>query len=102
MILQRVEINHYIVNQKTSTRVDLPSNKRALDIVLLDRIGSCDNSCDQSCIKHEIKCHRCHRKTKHCFSRSGIPAVTIVAAWISALKGVGPAIASGNYVNNGI
>ena len=30
-----------------------------------------------------------------------IPAVTIVAAWISALTGVGPAMASGSQVNNG-
>ena len=31
-----------------------------------------------------------------------IPAVTMVAAWISAETGVGPAIASGSQVNNGI
>ena len=31
-----------------------------------------------------------------------IPLVTIVAAWISADTGVGPAIASGNQVYNGI
>src|SRR4029077_2540916 len=31
-----------------------------------------------------------------------IPAVTIVAAWINADTGVGPAIASGNHVYNGI
>src|SRR5690349_8371850 len=31
-----------------------------------------------------------------------IPAVTMVAAWISAETGVGPAIASGNQVYNGI
>src|SRR5690606_3406330 len=31
-----------------------------------------------------------------------IPAVTIVAAWISADTGVGPAMASGSQVNNGI
>ena len=30
------------------------------------------------------------------------PAVTIVAAWISALAGVGPAIASGSQVKSGI
>src|SRR5713226_5636169 len=30
------------------------------------------------------------------------PAVTIVAAWISALTGVGPSIASGSQVCNGI
>src|SRR5260370_384809 len=30
------------------------------------------------------------------------PAVTIVAAWISALTGVGPAIASGSHTNSGI
>src|SRR6266540_624214 len=30
------------------------------------------------------------------------PAVTIVAAWIRAETGVGPAIASGNQTNNGI
>src|SRR5688572_11843627 len=30
------------------------------------------------------------------------PAVTIVAAWISALTGVGPAIASGNQTYSGI
>ena len=30
------------------------------------------------------------------------PAVTIVAAWISALTGVGPAIASGSQTNSGI
>src|SRR5208282_3403415 len=30
------------------------------------------------------------------------PAVTIVAAWISALTGVGPAIASGSHTYNGI
>ena len=29
------------------------------------------------------------------------PAVTIVAAWISALAGVGPSIASGSQLNNG-
>ena len=29
------------------------------------------------------------------------PAVTIVAAWISALTGVGPAIASGSHVCSG-
>src|SRR5438552_2469078 len=31
-----------------------------------------------------------------------MPAVTIVAAWISALTGVGPAIASGSQTNSGI
>src|ERR1700712_1024745 len=31
-----------------------------------------------------------------------IPAVTIVAAWIRALTGVGPAIASGSHTNSGI
>src|SRR6187431_1426559 len=31
-----------------------------------------------------------------------MPAVTIVAAWIRAETGVGPAIASGNHVYNGI
>src|SRR5688500_5484099 len=31
-----------------------------------------------------------------------MPAVTIVAAWISAETGVGPAIASGNHVYHGI
>ena len=31
-----------------------------------------------------------------------MPAVTIVAAWISALTGVGPAMASGSHVNSGI
>src|SRR5688572_5054018 len=31
-----------------------------------------------------------------------MPAVTIVAAWISADTGVGPAIASGSHVYNGI
>src|SRR5690606_22094948 len=30
------------------------------------------------------------------------PLVTMVAAWMSAETGVGPAIASGNQVNNGI
>ena len=30
------------------------------------------------------------------------PAVTIVAAWISAETGVGPAIASGSHVQSGI
>ena len=30
------------------------------------------------------------------------PAVTMVAAWISALTGVGPAMASGNQTNRGI
>ncbi len=30
------------------------------------------------------------------------PAVTIVAAWISALTGVGPSIASGSHTNSGI
>ena len=30
------------------------------------------------------------------------PAVTIVAAWINALTGVGPSIASGNHVYKGI
>ena len=29
------------------------------------------------------------------------PAVTIVAAWINALAGVGPSIASGNQLNKG-
>ena len=29
------------------------------------------------------------------------PATTIVAAWISALTGVGPSIASGNQICNG-
>src|SRR5579883_2550394 len=37
-----------------------------------------------------------HRATKY------TPAVTIVAAWISAETGVGPSIASGNHVCNGI
>ena len=31
-----------------------------------------------------------------------MPAVTIVAAWISALTGVGPAIASGSQTYSGI
>ena len=30
------------------------------------------------------------------------PAVTIVAAWINALTGVGPSMASGSHVYNGI
>ncbi len=30
------------------------------------------------------------------------PAVTMVAAWIRALTGVGPAIASGSHTYNGI
>ena len=30
------------------------------------------------------------------------PAVTIVAAWINALTGVGPSMASGNHVYRGI
>src|SRR6266436_1343794 len=29
------------------------------------------------------------------------PAVTMVAAWMSALTGVGPSIASGNHIYNG-
>ncbi len=38
------------------------------------------------------------------FSRATMytPAVTIVAAWISALTGVGPAIASGSHTYSGI
>src|SRR5476651_568103 len=37
-----------------------------------------------------------HRQTRY------TPAVTIVAAWISAETGVGPAMASGNQMYNGI
>src|SRR2546425_5133857 len=34
-------------------------------------------------------------------ARRSPPAVTMVAAWMSALTGVGPSIASGNHIYNG-
>ena len=36
-------------------------------------------------------------KTGNMRATKNTPAVTIVAAWISALTGVGPAIASGSH-----
>ena len=49
-----------------------------------------------SCVAGAISKKKFERTTKK------IPAVTIVAAWIKAETGVGPAMASGSQVNKGI